>query len=154
MNGISKIRVLESVLWYSVALWNLCSFTFTAPESARPGYPVNQRYLTTTACKWKSTHFLEFAGLCQNGLNDGVSLDRIDQICQKKISCITDQALAQNNPFSFIQSYNIPHCEKIQMNQNCKTPSQIFDMWCKNVRQRCGSFKKNSSIMSFLVNPG
>ena len=43
---------------------------------------------------------------------------------------------------------------KIQMKQNCKTPSQIFDIWCKNVRQRCGSFKKNSSIMSFLVNPG
>ena len=34
------------------------------------------------------------------------------------------------------------------MKQNCKTPSKIFDIWCKNARQRCGSFKKNSSIMS------
>ena len=48
----------------------------------------------------------------------------------------------------------VTHIAKIKTDQNRKTHLQVFDMWCKIVREKCRDSKKNFCTMSFFVNPG
>ena len=45
--------------------------------------------------------------------------------------------------------FSYTHKVKIKINQNCKTHSQIFNIWCKDIRWKCRNFKKNFTDVLF-----